>query len=157
RWNKLGAVKSKSGRRTVPLAPAAIAAVRRWLKHVPASELGLLFPSGDGTVESYANLYHRLWTPLMRAAGLADVTSIGEGEEQRERVTPRFGFHTLRHVAVSLWIEQGAAPKQIQDWAGHGTIQFTMDVYGHLWPDEAGEAAIAAAAERSLLGDDKQA
>jgi hypothetical protein len=35
---------------------------------------------------------------------------------------------------------------------GHGAIQLTLDVYGHLLKDEAGDAALAAAAQRELLG-----
>ena len=43
-------------------------------------------------------------------------------------------------------------PKQVQTWIGHANIQFTMDTYGHLWADPDSDRAIAAAAERSLLG-----
>lgn len=152
RWQRLGPVKSENARRTIALSPAAVAALRRWLKHVPSGEPGLLFPNGDGNVESYANLWHRLWCPLMRAAGLAEVETKGDGEEKREIVRPRFGLHQLRHVAVSLWIEQGATPKQVQHWVGHADITFTMNTYGHLWRDPKADQAIAAAAERSLLG-----
>ena len=67
---------------------------------------------------------------------------------------PAWGFHVLRHVAASLWIEQGATPEQIQHWIGHASIQFTMDTYGHLWSDPKADGAIAAAAERSLMGSD---
>jgi integrase len=45
-------------------------------------------------------------------------------------------FHDLRHTYVSLLIEQGAHPKYIQEQAGHGSIQVTMDTYGHLFPSQ---------------------
>jgi integrase len=44
-------------------------------------------------------------------------------------------FHDLRHTYISLLIEQGAHPKYIQEQAGHSSIQVTMDIYGHLFPD----------------------
>jgi integrase len=107
----------------------------------PSAELGLLFPNGRGRVEGYPNIWKRLWTPLMRTAGLVDLAR-----------RPAFGLHTLRHVAVSLWIEQGATPKWVSVKAGHHSIQFTLDTYGHLWPKPDEDAAVAAAAERSVFG-----
>jgi integrase len=157
KWGRIGAVKSAKARRRVTLAPAAAAAIAAWLPHVPAGERGLLFPNGEGNVESYANLWHRLWCPLMLAAGLAEVARVRDkAGGEREIVRPAWGFHVLRHVAVSLWIEQGATPKQIQHWIGHASIQFTMDTYGHLWSDPRADDAIAAAAERSLMGPESK-
>jgi integrase len=148
RWNELGPCKTKNSRRTIPIPPIAIAAIKRWLTNAPASAGDLVFPNGAGNVESYANIYNRTWVPLMEAAGLVDET----GEGDRRSVSPWFALHTLRHVACSLWIEQGAPPKQIQMWAGHASIQFTQDRYGHLWADEVSDQAITRAIERSLLG-----
>lgn len=148
RWNQLGPCKTKNSRRTIPLPPIAIAAIRRWLTNAPISAEDLAFPNGVGNVESYANIYNRTWVPLMEAAGLVDVA----GKGPLRRISPWFALHTLRHVACSLWIEQGAPPKQIQMWAGHASIQFTLDRYGHLWTDEVSDQAITRAIERSLLG-----
>ena len=65
---------------------------------------------------------------------------------------PAFGPHTLRHVAASLWIEQDVKPKKLQELLGHATLQLTMDLYGHLWTDPAGDDAIAQASERMIAG-----
>jgi integrase len=46
----------------------------------------------------------------------------------------RFTWHSLRHFAVSCWIEAGLAPKTVQTFVGHATLQMTMDTYGHLFP-----------------------
>lgn len=46
-----------------------------------------------------------------------------------------FRFHDLRHTCVSLLIAAGANPKEIQQRMGHSSIQITMDLYGHLFPD----------------------
>lgn len=152
KWGKIGPVKSAKARRRVTLPPAAVAAIARWAAHAPKGERGLLFPNGAGNVESYANLWHRLWCPLMLSAGLATVEHKETAAGKRMTIHPAFGFHQLRHVAASLWIEQRATPKQVQTWIGHANIQFTMDTYGHLWADPESDRAIAAAAERSLLG-----
>ena len=140
KWQQIGPVKTKNSRRTVPVPPGTAKALRRWLLAAPPSKQGLVFPNGRGRVESYANIWNRLWRPLMAEAGLAD----------RDTGKPLFGLHTLRHAAVSLWIYQGVQPKQVSQWAGHHSVQFTLDVYGHLWPDAASDAAIAAGMEAAL-------
>ena len=48
----------------------------------------------------------------------------------------RFNWHALRHFAVSSWIEAGFAPKTVQTFAGHASLQVTMDRYGHLFPSD---------------------
>jgi integrase len=58
----------------------------------------------------------------------------------------RFTWHSLRHFAVSCWIEAGLAPKTVQTFVGHATLQMTMDTYGHLFPsDDHGKAMDAIA------------
>lgn len=149
-WQQLGPVKTGNGRRTIAVPPTVVEALRRWLKSAPPSSIGIIFPTSDGTVQSYTNLYHRLWVPLMQRAGLVSIERVNDGDP--DKVRPHFALHTLRHVAVSLWIEQGATPKQVTTWAGHASIQFTMDRYGHLWSDHDADQAIAAAAQRSVIG-----
>lgn len=51
------------------------------------------------------------------------------------------GLHQLRHTCVSVLINQGAHPKEIQAWVGHSSIEDTMDIYGHLFPDAMGNLA----------------
>ena len=107
----------------------------------------LVFPTGAGRPESYANIYNRLWCPLMKKAALADIERKGDAD----KIRPWFALHMLRHVACSLWIEQGAEPHRVKTWAGHAKIQFTHDVYGHLWHDDTTDKAIASAIEKSIL------
>ena len=148
RWQKIGSVKSDAGFRSVPLPEGTITALKRCVVASPNSPLNLAFPNGAGNVESYANIYNRIWCPLMLASGLATTRITEKGTQ---RITPDFGIHTLRHSCVSLWIESTATPKQVMTWAGHASIQFTMDVYGHLWDDPALEQQIVASIARAFL------
>lgn len=141
-WQRIGPCKSRSGRRAIPLPPDTAAAVKRWVLAAPLSEFDLVFPTSIGTVQSYANLYHRIWVPLMVAAELV--------ERSGEVVRPNFALHALRHVACSLWIELGANAKQVQTWAGHASVQFTLDRYGHIWEGSVSDSNIAAKIERSV-------
>ncbi|WP_375456610.1 tyrosine-type recombinase/integrase [uncultured Methylobacterium sp.] len=48
----------------------------------------------------------------------------------------RFNWHALRHFAVSCWIEAGLSPKTVQTFAGHSSLEMTMDRYEHLFKNE---------------------
>jgi integrase len=41
-------------------------------------------------------------------------------------------IHDLRHTAVALWIAAGASPKEVAARAGHTSVSFVLDRYGHL-------------------------
>jgi hypothetical protein len=60
----------------------------------------------------------RIWRPATRAAGLHGLR-----------------IHDLRHTAVALWIAAGANPKEVAARAGHTSVSFTLDRYGHLYPE----------------------
>jgi integrase len=59
---------------------------------------------------------------------------------------PPVHAHQLRHAAVSLLIDDGANPKDIQAFVGHADIRETLQTYGHLF--DHGGAALAASMER---------
>ena len=60
----------------------------------------------------------RIWRPATRTAGLDGLR-----------------IHDLRHTAVALWIAAGANPKEVAARAGHTSVSFTLDRYGHLYPE----------------------
>jgi hypothetical protein len=62
------------------------------------------------------NIRTKVWLPAVRAARL-------------EPLRP----HDLRHTAVALWIAAGANPKEVAVRAGHTSVSFTLDRYGHLF------------------------
>jgi integrase len=59
-----------------------------------------------------------------------------------------YASHALRHFAISCWIAAGLPPKTVQTFAGHSSLQVTMDRYGHLFrSDDHGRAIDAIASE----------
>lgn len=49
--------------------------------------------------------------------------------------------HALRHAAASLAIASGANVKVVQQMLGHKSAIMTLDLYGHLFPDQLDEVA----------------
>jgi integrase len=49
--------------------------------------------------------------------------------------------HELRHTAASLAIAAGANVKVVQTMLGHKSATMTLDLYGHLFPDQLDEVA----------------
>ena len=97
-----------------------------------------MFPNGKGRVETLSTLRNRVLVPLQKSVGI-ESTNTG----------PRYGMHSLRHAAASLWIEKHP-PKRVQTWMGHSTITLTFDTYGHLWKADETETETPAALERRL-------
>ena len=137
---KLGPPKSRAGSRDIPMTPHLTRTLEEWRAKAPASELGLVFPNQAGKIQNYANIYNRVFKPMLVREGIVDA----EGK-------PKFAIHALRHAAASLFIEQGWNPKKIQTLLGHATIGMTMDRYGHLFesPDE--DRALFEKLEKDLL------
>ena len=105
------------------MAPIVANTLKEWRLAYPKGELDLVFPNGRGKVENHANIYKRGFLPLQTASGIVD-----------EHGKSKYGLHALRHVAASLFIEQGFLPKRVQAIMGHNSIQMTYDTYGHLFP-----------------------
>lgn len=127
-----GPPKSVAGVRTVPISDQLIALLRAWkLKSKFKKPDDLIFPNGEGNYIGHDNLVKRRFKPLF------DKVEASHVNEQRSSPPPRrFNWHALRHFAISCWIEAGMAPKTVQTFAGHASLQVTMDRYGHLFPSE---------------------
>ena len=134
-FDQIGLPKSEAAYRTIPIASALVSELKGWKLRCPVSKLDLVFAAPTGGVLNYKNFMTRQFQPMLQEANL-----------------PRMGLHALRHAAASAWIHQGIDLKRLQTWIGHGSIQLTIDRYGHLLIDEGRDAAFAAAAERELLG-----
>jgi integrase len=108
----------------------------------PARRLHLLFATELGTVQSLGNIRTRMWVPAMVKANLVDWVALVDARGRPRcdgagrpmlRAVPRFRLNCLRHLAASLMIEDRLDAKTIQIRMGHGSIQVTYDMYGHLF------------------------
>ncbi|MET7772410.1 tyrosine-type recombinase/integrase [Nocardia sp. NPDC005366] len=78
-----------------------------------------LFPSEkDGGLLEY-NEFRRAFNEAANSVGLRGLVP-----------------HGLRHTAASLAISAGANIKVVQRMLGHKTAMLTLDLYGHLFPDD---------------------
>jgi integrase len=141
RFNVIGSPKSEAGKRTVPLAPFLVNTLREWRLACPKGKLDLVFPNGQGNVETLSNIAQRGLGPIEKAAGVSE----------RLRV-PRYGLHAFRHAAASLLIAEGQSPKRIQVVMGHSSIKVTFDTYGHLFPSPEDDHAAMQRLQARLLG-----
>lgn len=53
----------------------------------------------------------------------------------------RFRFHDLRHTYATILRRRGVDIKTIQELMGHSSARVTMDIYGHVLPDDRMNAA----------------
>jgi integrase len=113
----VGPPKTRAGRRRIGL-PGAV--TRELARHLgsPGDLDDLVFTAPHGGPLRVAAFRHRVWRPATRAAGLEGLR-----------------IHDLRHTAVALWIAAGANPKEVSARAGHSSVSFTLDRYGHLYPE----------------------
>ena len=145
RYGNIGAPKTDSSRREIPIDPDLVLALKQWKLACPKGEHDLVFPTSTGTVDTYNNVLRSL-EPIMKAAGV--MTKGGE---------PKYALHAFRHFFASWCInpkDRGGRelpPKVVQQWLGHTSITMTLDVYGHLFRDNSDRAELAASV-KALLG-----
>jgi integrase len=76
-----------------------------------------VFKAQGGGQLRISNFRRNLWRPAVADANLEGLR-----------------IHDLRHTAVALWIAAGASPKEVAARAGHTSVSFVLDRYGHLFP-----------------------
>jgi integrase len=131
----LGQPKTPESERTVPLAHVTLDQLAAHLGGLPAAEVEVEDRTDpraahrrsarppftlDGGRPVARNVWPEIWRPAARAAGLP----------------PRTGLHVVRHWYASALIRHGASVKAVQARLGHSSAGVTLDVYGHLWPDD---------------------
>lgn len=130
-YGEEGAPKSAAGVRTVPLSDQLIAALKAAKLRSKFSQPGdLIFPNAQGRYVGHDNFVKRRFLPLFAALA------------KKPKPPARFTWHGLRHFAISCWIEAGMSPKTVQTFAGHASLQITMDRYGHLFPSDSHKQAM---------------
>lgn len=60
---------------------------------------------------------------------------------QKRANLPKCRFHDLRHLCASIMVKQGVEVKVAQERLGHKDITTTMNIYAHVLPGSAREAA----------------
>lgn len=108
--------KTAAGRRSVGL-PAFVAEALAEHLEGHAGET-IVFPAPGGGYLQPTLFRARQFVPAVKEAKLEPLR-----------------IHDLRHTAVSLWIASGADAKRVAARAGHSSVAFTLDRYGHLFPD----------------------
>jgi integrase len=112
-----GLPKTRAGRRTVGLPRFVTRELEAHLAE-PGDPSDHVFTAPNGGPLRVTAFRARTWRPATKAAGLDGLR-----------------IHDLRHTAVALWIAAGASPKEVAALAGHTSVSFTLDRYGHLYPD----------------------
>jgi integrase len=115
--------KSRSGRRTVPIASVLRTALLEHHLRAGRPDQGLVFGSRNGTPFDARRLGER----AQKAWGEASLDPIV--------------LHEARHTFASLMIAAGVNAKALSTYMGHASITITLDRYSHLMPGNEEEAA----------------
>ncbi|GAB2752703.1 site-specific integrase [Terrabacter koreensis] len=119
---QLKSPKTRKSRRTVPLPPPVVEALKahkiaqgkeRLAAGPDWRDAGMVFPSAVGTPMEPDNL-RRSWYRVREVLP-----------------EPRPRFHDLRHTCVTLLLTEGVAPHIVQEIVGHSAIDVTMTIYAH--------------------------
>lgn len=113
----LGGTKTHQSR-TVPFTKELLPDLSALIEN-RAAEAHLFQMPGYGSLD-YNNFMNRYFKPAVTKAGLTSI-----------------GFHSLRHTSASLLISQGTPVTTVSKILGHASTQMTLDVYGHLYEDDA--------------------
>jgi integrase len=118
-----GPPKTKAGRRSMTLPPSVVADLRlHVVRYVNSSHV---FSTATGGTWSAEDWRCRVWRPAVNKTGLAPLRP-----------------HDLKHTGVALLAAAGVDPSEIARRAGHSSVSFTYDRYGHLFPEvDSGAAA----------------
>jgi integrase len=115
--------------RTIPLSKQLVLMLKEWKLRTKRKKADdLVFPNKRGWYTNHDNMVKRKFHPLF------DLVEKKYEQDHLDSSPPeRFNWHALRHFAVSCWIEADLKPKTVQTFAGHSSLQVTMDRYGHLF------------------------
>ena len=129
--------KTSGSRRTIMLAPMAIAALRRHRTRQMEEALNV----GPGWKNNLSLCFTgRLGEPLKRHSVLRrEFRPLARAAEYPSSLT----FHDLRHIAASLALSQNVPWTLVSEMLGHANVSTTMNVYAHTVPGTQGQMAAA--------------
>lgn len=155
-YDQVGPPKSEAGKRTIPVPPPIIVALKEHRLAKPTNH-ELVFCEKGGTPISHTKIVRSGLARAMVAAGVVVPGKKLDADGHPIPVAKYTGLHALRHFYASWLINRkedgglGLAPKMVQERLGHASIVMTMDVYGHLFPRNDDDAEFAAAAQALLI------
>lgn len=127
-----GETKTPKSRRKLPLSDAVTSALRFHKRNQLENRLklgecyqnyDLVFASEIGTPLQRRNLIRRHFKPLLKKAGLPNIT-----------------LYELRHTTATLLLSAGENPKIVSERLGHSSVVLTLDTYSHVLPNMQEEA-----------------
>jgi integrase len=114
-----GSPKTKNSVRTVPLPRRVVKELEQHLaEYVEEDPESLVFVGPKGAPLRRAGFHRCWWAPATKRAGVEGLR-----------------VHDLRHTFVALWVDAGENLKSVSVRAGHSSVAFTQDRYGHLYED----------------------
>lgn len=124
--------KTESGTRTLDVPEILMKKLKRYKvqcmeqkirvgRRLLEEDFIIVHPDGKPIYPEYVS---QMFTKLQKRAGL-----------------PKCRFHDLRHLCASIMVKQGVEVKVAQERLGHKDITTTMNIYAHVLPGSAKEAA----------------
>lgn len=130
---RISVPKTPAARRFIDISSPVFDMVRHYAEnHAPPSPHDLIFPASNGGLQSRRNWQRRGFNIACIEAGL--VETVEQDGQQIEQ--PKYRPYDLRHFFASILIENQVSLKKIQSLMGHTNIETTLNVYGHLFPDD---------------------
>lgn len=126
-----GPPKTKAGRRSMTLPSSVVADLRLHVARYGDSPY--VFSTASGKTWSAEDWRCRVWRPAVKQSGLAPLRP-----------------HDPEHTGVALLAAAGVDPSEIARRAGHSSVSFTYDRYGHLFPEVDSGAAAKSDVVRTL-------
>lgn len=133
------------GERTVPIGDDLLELLHEHIAEYPPNRAGFIFTNTLGK-PLHRRVFDRAFKSAVmnsakriRAAldSLTEITAVTSALVEADALDlERTVFHGLRHFYASLLIRKGLSAKVVSVRLGHVNAAFTLNVYGHLWPDD---------------------
>ena len=100
--------------RLVEIPDKLVQVLRPITRKLPKSTI-LVFPGRDGVHRHQSMWNKKIWTPIVKQAGV-----------------PRYPPYATRHTYATRQLERGCSLQWLMHQLGHSSIKMTVDTYGHL-------------------------
>ncbi len=133
--------KTKSSMRTIVLSPFAVDALRELKAAASDADLSTapVFCTRTGGYLDKKNVL-RAFRGVVKRANKSDA-------KNRRPLPERLRFHDLRHTVASLLLSAGFSLLAVSKRLGHSKPLVTLDIYGHVMPDDDAKLAAVVSVE----------